>query len=249
MNEVQPSSENFVLIPEIPVPIEAVDFGGGKTASLVVNSNKKVEIKSVTVQQTGKAIINNAVINGIVSLGFSSSIEVDQKVDLTSATLEVPYSESYSQGWSDKAPINGYFGSIPKSIIIKNRATGEVLAEERILIAESFQEFCTDEWISRIENQATGTKIDEYKCINGELSSNGREIKRLYGQQKPPSKPGKDGNKLSAGAIAGIVIAVVVVVGAIIFALVYFLVIKKKKQLNESSGQEAANDANDAEEV
>lgn len=241
LNKIYPNSNKFKLIPEVPIKIDKVDFNG--TQSLLVENNKNlVEIANVDVLQKAAAKISNAKITGLVRFDLASSLEINDKVDLSSSTLEISYRDS--QGFYDKAPINGQISSAPSSVVLKDgeEKTPKILAQDKFTIAESSKEFACGEW--KINNQVTKTAIKEfeYVCSGQETDFSGNQVYRLYAQEKH-----KDKKKLSAGAIAGIVIGCVVVVGAVVFLLVYFLVIKKKKD-NISSDQEADNDK-DANEV
>ncbi|KAK8845218.1 hypothetical protein M9Y10_021402 [Tritrichomonas musculus] len=237
LNQVQPSS-SLTITPNSQVVIKEVEFSG-KNGEIVINSdnNQKVKVTNLKVQQGGKGTIKNASIIGTVVLALSSSLDINENVDLTSSTVDFGYSDSYSQLQKDGGQIQGKIASVPKRLIINYRQIDKWLSDERLLLADSITEFDCDGWGDIIEYNGP---YNNHQCIPES------DRYRLYAINKEDG--GKGGNRLSPGVIAAIVIVIVVVVGAVIFVLVYFLVIKKRK--TQSSGNEdEENDDKDANEV
>ena len=247
LNQVQPLTKSFSLIPSVPVEIDVVDFNEEQGLLVQSPDSSKVTVKTLKVQQTADAEIQNATITSEILFGLSSSLKINEFVNLAKSSLNLPFNLNSEE--SNKAFIRGILKSNPDNIKITNRQVG-TLSQDRYLLAESSESFDCETWKSVSTIEVTNSQLNGFECKNE--SSNGRDVYRLYAIQgkseEDPSKDGgNNGNKLSAGAIAGIVIAVVVVVGAVVFVLVYFLVIKKRRS-NESSGQEGQNE-NDANEV
>ena len=73
-------------------------------------------------------------ITGTVKFDLSSSLEVNENVDLTSSTLEISYRDS--QGFYDKAPINGYINHAPGSVLLKDGVEKEklLLAQDKSIV-------------------------------------------------------------------------------------------------------------------
>ena len=128
-------------------------------------------------------------------------------------------------------------GQIPKppAEIILSKPEG-ILYEGRdyTLFAGTFVEGC-ESWSNAITNLAD-TGFTSKKC-NDPLLAQG-EDKRLDLQYQPDS--GKGGNKLSKGAIAGIVVGCVAAVAIVV--VVVIIVIRKKKQQNASSDENGGKD-------
>ena len=242
LNEIQPSSQTFKLIPSVPLSIQEVDFNSKQGLLVQSKSNNDVEIKTIKVQQKAAGIIQNARITGDIIVGLSSSLEINQNVDLSGSKLDLSYDGS--QGLYDKAPINGVIKSNPASITIRDRKLGVYLAQERFLIAESSQEFDCGNWKGIITSEVINRNLNEYVCVSENV--NGRNVYRLYAQEKIDEP---ESNKLSKSVIIIIVVAVVavVIVGVVVFLLVYFLVIKKRKTFSSVHENGGITDNNEDE--
>lgn len=236
LNQVEPISA-LTITPLSPIEINQLEFKE-QEGELIINSdnNKDVQINSIKIQQGISGLIQNATIKGKVVIGISSSLEINENVNLESSTLDCSYSDSTSQ-LLDGAHIKGKLRSVPSSIVINKRNVGATLEQETILIADSYDDnFNCDAWGGKIDK-----KHFNYECKYVNSRKNLLAIKKDDDDSK--------GSKLGAGAIAGIVIAAVVVVGAIVFVLVYFLVIKKRKEAQSSVNEAAPEGDKDANEV
>ncbi|KAK8843913.1 hypothetical protein M9Y10_024996 [Tritrichomonas musculus] len=226
LNQVSLAEDTFTLIPQAQVSIEQIDFNGDKSI-LVKSNNNQVSIINIKIQKSFTGTIHNAKIIGKVLFESSSSLNVNENVDITQSKLDL----SYKEGANSKAPINGAISNAPSSIVVNVRQDSSILEQLRYLIAESSIELKCQKWIDATQINIAGSKLNELVCVD-EKNANGQNAYRFYAQEKQD-----DDNKLGAGAIAGIVIACIVVIGGIIFALVYFLVIKKKRE-NTSSAED-----------
>lgn len=231
LNLVEPSTKSFQIVPKSKIIINEVEFTDSNAALLIDSTDaSKVEIKSMKLQNGISGKIENSVVTGTVLFGSSSSLEINELVDLQKATLDC----SDYQTVSDEAPIIGKkINTIPNKILINERNNDARLEEERKLLIAEAEQFDCEKWAKKIDNK----KFKDSKC-----DTKGEDGKtRLFVYEKESK------SKLSAGEIAGIVIGVVAFVGIVVFLCVYFLVIKKKKNL--SSEQEAEDDDKDANEV
>lgn len=227
LNQVKPKSD-LKITPKGSIIIDEVEFSE-KNTEFTVNSddNKKVKINSIKIQQLKSGKIQNATILEKITIGLSSSLEINENVKLDNSIVELSYNNEYSQLIEDVAHIKGIINSTPKKIVISERNENEWLSEnEKLLIVESENEFDCQSW---------GNKI-EYTKPFGQFQCEKTVPYRLYAVQK--DKKDDEGNKLSTGAIVGIVVGVVVFVALIVFLLVYFLVIKKKRNISTVSENE-----------
>lgn len=233
LKQVQPASKDFTIIPITQVVIKEVQFSetGG---ALIVQSddNKKVEVQSIKVQPGREGKIENAKIKGEVTFASFSNLNINEKVDLSESTLDFSYSTS-ALGNKGKAPLSGVISGKPKGITITSRKDSTWLDVEKLLLAESTNEFDCESWGDMIDFKSSG-KLNDHSCQNE------NNVHRLFAVENPDKKSDGGGKGLNGGVIAAIVIAVVVVVGAIVFVLVYFLVIKKRRS-KESSVSEGDN--------
>lgn len=237
LNQVKPASDNFMIVPpsSSKLTIQEVVFNSKQALLIQSDDNKKVEINSLKVEQAAEGKLSSTTIKGNIRFGLSSFLEIDESVNLENSHIDIPFNSEHGQLVSNKAPIYGKIKSAPIDIVITDRGYGKPLASERLLIAQSTEDFCNDWKGVKITNKATNCKYNEYVCVNE------NNYFRLYAQEKDDNK---SKNKLKPAEIAGIAVAAVVVVGVIIFLLVYFLVIKKKKK-NDSSENEAGDGQNE----
>lgn len=231
LSQISPQSKNFILIPNVPVKIDEIDFSGENAMGIQTNNNNNVEIEKIKVQPHSVGTINNAVIKSIV-LGPSSSMNFVGNVDISDSIIDLPYNEE-SFNTAANAFISGDLKSIPKSIFFNARGFVYLDGIDRILIAESESSgFNCDEWENSFRKGPFNSKFNDAKCEN--LNDN-KNMKRLYAFVNDNKQDDK-GKGLNGGAIAGIVVGIVVVI-VIVVILIYFFVIKKKKD-KESSEHE-----------
>lgn len=233
INSIQPSSEDFELIPNVDIKVDELDLFGSNSLKVksVGDSNKKVEIKKVKVQQNSHVKIENVALTDKVVIGLGSSLEINENVNLENSNLDFPY--DLAQNSDGEAPLNGVISGKPKSILISSRKEDAYLEDARIILAKSTKDFGCNEWGKMIKSQVSGKEF-KYECLENPF--------RLYAIEDSAS--GSEGDdKLSPGIIAAIVIAVVVVVGVVVFLLVFFLVIKKRK--NNQSNDEGSEEQDD----
>ena len=233
LNQISPQSKNFILIPNVPVKIDEIDFSGENAMNIQTNNNNiNVEIEKIKVQPHSVGTINNAVIKSIV-LGPLSSMNFVGNVDISDSIIDLPYNEELFNTAAN-ALISGDLKSIPKSIFFNARGFVYLDGIDRILIAESESSgFNCDEWANSFRKGPFNSKFNDAKCEN--LNENNKNMKRLYAFVNDNKQDDK-GKRLNGGAIAGIVVGIVVVI-AIVVILIYFFVIKKKKD-KESSEHE-----------
>lgn len=244
LNQITPNSEDFVLVPKVPVKIDEVDFTGQQGFTVKLDKeNNNVEVEKVKIQAHSTGTINNVAIKNIV-LGPESSLNIAGNVDMSQSNIDLPYNDKVTD--SDlHASFTGELSSTPANIGFNQRDFQyfDENTNERFLIAESSSsKFKCDEWATAFKKGPFNSKFNDAECKPETV--NNENIKRLYAFVKENDK-GKDNNNnkgLKPGEIAGIVIAAVVVVGAVIGILVYFLVIKKRKGSRQSTDQEEADD-------
>ncbi|KAK8892767.1 hypothetical protein M9Y10_030008 [Tritrichomonas musculus] len=233
LNQISPQSKNFILIPNVPVKIDEIDFSGENAMNIQTNNNNiNVEIEKIKVQPHSVGTINNAAIKSVV-LGPLSSMNFVGNVDISDSIIDLPYNEELFNTAAN-ALISGDLKSIPKSIFFNARGFVYLDGIDRILIAESESSgFNCDEWANSFRKGPFNSKFNDAKCEN--LNDNNKNMKRLYAFVNDNKQDDK-GKRLNGGAIAGIVVGIVVVI-AIVVILIYFFVIKKKKD-KESSEHE-----------
>lgn len=215
INQIQPESD-LTITPKSQIIIEEVEFYQNSEFIVKSKDNEKVQINSIKVQQLKTGVIHNATIKGTISLGLSSSLEINENVKIDDSTLEVSYNDEYN---NNSAQVIGTLNSVPNKLKIVARDSNQILSEAKFLIAESKEKFECEAWGRKIEYI---DPFDNFECTSSIPY-------RLYATNKGGNNDNK--GKLSAGAIAGIVIAAIVFVGLIIFLLVYFLVIKKRNKM------------------
>lgn len=245
LNQIIPQSKDFTLIPNTPVKIEEVEFTGQQGLNIESTGNN-VEVEKIKIQAHSSGSINNAVIKNIV-LGPLSSLNIDQNVDMTKSNIDLSYNND-AVGSDLEAAISGVLETTPASISFNQRGFGYIAEKEndneRFLIAESASsKFNCDGWAELFRKGPFNSKFNDAECKD-EKAKNMKNTKRLYAIVKKEGgnddgDEDEDNKGLEPGAIAGIVIAVVVVVGVVIGLLVYFLVIKKRKNSENSTEQEA----------
>lgn len=232
INVIQPLTPAITLIPKTQVSINEVDLNGHKTLIVQNDGNSNVEVKKLKVQQASVGEVESVKITETIVFGLSSYPKVNENVDFSQATLDFSFEESDSK---EKAPLNGVIKGKPQKILINEREKNKYLDDKKILLVESSEDFGCEEWGKLIESKVNGQDFTSFECKKE------NNLYRLYAKNKESKS-----NKLSPGAIAGIVIDVVVVVGVVVFLLVYFLVIKKRNNNNESDNEEGS-DGNDVE--
>ena len=225
LSQITPQSNNFILIPKVPIKINEVDFLGENVMKIQTNNNNNnVEIEKIKVQSHSVGTINNAIVKEIV-FGPSSNLNIVGNVDMSDSIVDLSYNDNL---FNANAIFSGELNSIPKSIFFNKRDFVYLDEADRFLIAESeSSNFDCDEWAKSFRKGPFDSKFNDAECKEENNS------KRLYAFVNH-KKQDDNGNGLKGGEIAGIVIGVVIVVAAVVGCLVYIFVFKKKKYAESS---------------
>lgn len=235
LNQISPQMPNFTLIPKVPIKIQEVEFLGEQGMNIQASSSNSVEVERVKIQAHSSGTINNATIKNIL-LAPLSSLRIVGNVDMSDSKIDLSYNNA-AIGSTTQAPLSGELNSVPESIQFNLRDFEYLENNERFLIAESESpNFKCNDWVKVFKKGPFNSKLNDAECKE-ENNIDNKKVNRMFAFIKEDEKD--DDKGLNGGAIAGIVIAVVIVVGALIGVLVYFLVIKKRKDANESSENEA----------
>ncbi|KAK8898506.1 hypothetical protein M9Y10_000797 [Tritrichomonas musculus] len=224
LNQIKISSEKLELVPKTSLNIDTLNFNGAQKLIVQSNDSEKVRIKTVKVEQKTAAKIVNSSIFGKIIFGLSSSLEINEFVDLSNSLIDLPFNPSQIQGLYDKAPINGILNTKPRLIIISDRGVNRLLSNNKYLIAESTEEFDCEKWKVIINNEADKSNMNQYFCTKNETGIYGNVVYRLYGIEGDQKKD----KKLVIITIV-VVCCIIIVIALIVFIVVYFLVIKKRK--------------------
>lgn len=199
----------------------------------------KFTIKEVSTQPETKAKLSDVTIEKTLNIAQRAVLDLNN-VDFNSASV----SYSIDQFDTLKKPfIKGKFKSLPYSLKF-NKISGEGNKPsenvEYPIVSGTFEDIKCEDWYPKVDLGTTGFNTKVCKDIAKSIKILASEDKSLVLKYDPNNKGDDSGdkNKLSAGAIAGIVIAVVVVIAIVV--VVVIIVMKRKKNLDNSSDNENA---------
>lgn len=253
INKIRPCKSDLFLKASSDVYFNELEFfkeGEGMFGNNTDNNTPhKFYIDTIKVNQKASAQIGQLTIQNKIIFGLGSSLALGDNLNMSNATLELPYDPSYIQLFTDKPFITGTLKDLPYKIVIKDAAANTLLADvsETMLIAESPQEFDCEAWTSIIENEASNPILNEFYCAEEDSFKTAGKVYRLYAR-KSIVGGGKKKSALSKKTI--IIIGASVGGGVVLIAIivvVVVLVLRKKRQGNVSENEYIDNGEDDEE--
>lgn len=223
------------------IKIESINLHDIGTISATNQENKPVSItvKKIDVKPKTISNLSNLKIEDEINIDQSASIKLE-KVTLDKATLNLDLHTYILSNYVNKPLLSGTLGKAPSKIYLKKPADGSspLKSVDYIILQGDFETSC-DEWkgFTNIDDTLFNEKACvDYNAANAILLDQKSLVVRDNG--KEPENNNK--NKLSGGAIAGIVIGCIAAVAIIVVVIV--LVMRKKKN-TDSSDENGQDDA------
>lgn len=228
-------------VKEVSIDAIQLNFGGTISASKTVENDKgekenvpvDIKVSNLNADAGTKATLSKLTVKKEFNIRQTAQLDFQDVTFEDGAKINLKLESAGTENFENPI-ITGQIPKPPSEIILSKPEGTLYEGRDYTLFAGTFVDGC-ESWSNAITNLAD-TGFTSKKC-NDPLLAQG-EDKRLDLQYQPDS--GKKGNKLPAGAIAGIVIGCVAVVAIVV--VVVIIVIRKKKQQDASSDENGGKD-------
>lgn len=226
------------------VKIESISLHSTATVKAIREGNTKSVPITVNVLEAApqtKCKLEDIKVANKMTISQSARLEL-ANVSFADADINLKLVTYTHSNYQNQPMLEGTLGEPPRNIVL-TKPTDQSIPEKKIhytLFQGTFAKGGCEQWKEavRIDDTDFNDKIcNDYYPLQEEEKED-KSLAVFTKEDDDDDDNGKRGNKLNAGAIAGIVVGCVVAVAIIVVVVIFFL--RKKKQ--DESSQENAND-------